>query len=294
MISLIVTTRNRVEELHRLLATLEAQTYRSLEVIVVDQNQDDRLAGVLVQHPTLNIRHLRSGAGASRGRNAGLRAVEGDLVAFPDDDCWYPSELLAKVVAWFEQHPDCDGLLTGCRSPKGRLMAPKFPPREGACSKRNILHCAIAWNIFLRRRVTSSVGFFNEDLGPGASSPYQSGEDLDYPLRVLQHGFRLWYAPNLTVHHPELNTGERLARTAYPYALSVGRVWRMHGYSWGYCLGQIALRSFGGAVLHLCRGDWAKSSLYITRAAGEFQGYIHRPGRLMDSCKPRPTESGSS
>lgn len=287
MISLVVTTRNRVEELHRLLASLEAQSYQSFEVIIVDQNEDDRLVEVLAQHPALNIRRLRSGPGASRGRNAGLRAFAGDLVAFPDDDCWYPSDLLANVVQWFRDHLDYDGLLTGCRNPDGKLMAPKFPPREGPCTKHSIPQCAIAWNIFLRNRAARSVGFFKEDMGPGAASPYQSGEDLDYPLRALACGFRLWYAPELTVHHPELNSRDRLAQTTHAYAMSMGRVWRIHGFSRSYCLREIAFRSLGGAAFHLCRGDWQASRLYLRRAAGQLRGYFQPPERLSNSNPPR-------
>ena len=285
MISLIVTTRNRVAELDRLLASLEAQTCQSFEVIVVDQNGDDRILEVLARHKGLRVRHLRSGMGASRGRNAGLRAFEGDLVAFPDDDCWYPSELLASVVQWFEKNPDFDGLLTGIRNPDGKRMAPKFPPSEGPCSKHSILRCAIAWNIFLRDRAAKSVGFFREEMGPGASSPYQSGEDLDYPIRVLQRGFRLWYAPSLTVYHPELNSRDR--RTTHKYAMSIGRVWRLHDFSWGYCLSEIAFRSLGGAAFHLCRGDLRASSLYLERAAGQFRGYFREPEHLTNSRESR-------
>jgi GT2 family glycosyltransferase len=287
MISLIVTTRNRVDELHRLFASLEAQTYRSFEVIVVDQNVDHRLVEVLARHPSLNIRHLHSGPGASCGRNAGLRAFGGDLVAFPDDDCWYPTDLLADVVQWFHNHPDYDGLLTGCRNPAGKLMAPKFPPRKGPCSKHSILRCAIAWNIFLRHRAAKTVGFFREEMGPGALSPYQSGEDLDYPIRALKHGFRLWYAPDLTVHHPELNSRARLAQTNHAYAMSMGRVWRLHKYSWGYCLGEIAFRSLGGAAFHLCRGDRGGCRLYLERAAGQFRGYLQPIEPLTPAEKSR-------
>ena len=47
MISLIVATKDRVAELGRLLGSLENQVYREFEVIIVDQNPDDRLEAVL-------------------------------------------------------------------------------------------------------------------------------------------------------------------------------------------------------------------------------------------------------
>ena|SRR5208337_53067 len=100
MISLVVATVDRVAELERLFVSLDAQSYRDFEVIVVDQNPDDRLLPVLQQHTDLAILHLRSGRGLSHARNVGLLAAQGDILAVPDDDCWYPEQLLHCVSTW--------------------------------------------------------------------------------------------------------------------------------------------------------------------------------------------------
>ena len=84
---LVVATVGRVDELERLLGSLERQTHRGFTVLVVDQNDDDRLRPLLAAHPALDIAHLRSAPGLSRARNAALGAADGGLVAFPDDDC---------------------------------------------------------------------------------------------------------------------------------------------------------------------------------------------------------------
>jgi len=282
-VSLIVATLNRVAELERLLASLDGQTFADFEVVIVDQNPDDRLRGTLAQHPDLSLVHLRCPPGASRARNLGLRAAKGEIIAFPDDDCWYPGQLLASVVDWLHAHPEFDGLFTGVRTADNRLLAPKFPPRPGPCTKKSVLRCAMAVNAFLRATVTKAVGFFREDIGPGTSSPYQSGEDLDYILRPLETGLRVWYEPGLTVHHPDLKARERLRRTTYSYALGVGYVWRIHGFSWWWCLGNVVLRSLGGAAVNLCRGDLGGGYLYLLRAAGQFRGYAFTSGDCAGS-----------
>jgi len=226
--------------------------------------------------------------GASIARNAGLRVAEGEIVAFPDDDCWYPDHLLADVVRWFGQHPDFDGLFTVVRNEDGKPMTPKFPPQQGPCTRETVLRCAMAANAFLRSRAARAVGFFREDIGPGTPSPYQSGEDLDYMIRPLERGMRLSYEPQFTVYHPELNSGERLRRTGYSYALGVGNVWRLHGYSWWWCLGEILFRSVGGAAFQLCKGDPGRSYIYLLRAAGQFRGYISRPAESRAGRNVRP------
>jgi glycosyltransferase involved in cell wall biosynthesis len=279
-VSLIVATCGRVAELDRLLTSLDAQSYKNFEVVVVDQNPDDRLVPVLQRHQSLAIRHLRSDIGASRARNAGLRIAEGEIVAVPDDDCWYPDQLFAGIVQWFVEHPDFDGLSTAIRNEANQAMTPKFPPRPGPCTRKTILRCAMAANTFLRARATRAAGFFREDIGPGTASPYRSGEDLDYIIRSLERGLGIWYQPGLTVYHPDLRSEERLRRTAYSYAVGVGYVWRLHNYSWWWCLGEIVLRSVGGALFYLCKGNLPRSYVYLLRAAGELRGYAFRPSEL--------------
>ena len=279
MVSLVVATWNRVAELERLLASLEAQTYKDFELILVDQNPDDRLVDLIKNHPGLRVRHLHSQLGVSRARNVGLRAAQGDIIAVPDDDCWYPDDLLAAVTQWFEMHPDTDALFTGMRTADHKLIAPKWSPGPCLCTKKNVLSCVAAVTAFLRRKVVATVGFFNENIGPGSGSRYGSGEDLDYFVRPLELGFRLRYEPSLTVFHPELQSIERLRLKTYAYALGVGFVLRAHGYSW-WDLSAVLVRSFGGAATSLCRGDFQRTHMYLLRAAGQLQGYIFGPSDL--------------
>ena len=46
----------------------------------------------------LRLELVESARGLSRARNAGLRMIAGDIVSFPDDDCWYPPDLLQRVA----------------------------------------------------------------------------------------------------------------------------------------------------------------------------------------------------
>ena len=89
-ISLILATKGRVEEMKRFMRSLAQEGNGSFELIVVDQNEDDRVGAILRE---LNLRfpiiHLRSEVGLSRARNVGATAATGDIIAFPDDDCWY-------------------------------------------------------------------------------------------------------------------------------------------------------------------------------------------------------------
>ena len=279
MVSLVVATWNRVAELERLLASLEAQTYKDFELILVDQNPDDRLVDLIKNHPGLRVRHLHSQLGVSRARNVGLRAAQGDIIAVPDDDCWYPASLLESVSGWLDRNPDFDAVFTTMRSADDQPVGPRWPPGPCLVTKTNLWASTIACTAFLRRAVTDSVGYFREDIGVGADSPYQSGEESDYFLRALAMGFRMWYEPAFTVHHPNLHSLERLRKMTYPYALGCGYVLRLHGYSWRE-FGAHLMRSIGGAVFSLCKGNISMAEVYLIRAAGQLRGYCFGPKDL--------------
>jgi glycosyltransferase involved in cell wall biosynthesis len=81
------------------------QSYRPIEVIVVDDGSSDSTADVI--HSYREVHYLRqSNRGPSAARNTGIGAAEGTYVAFLDaDDLWMP-EKLAEQVALLEAQPD--------------------------------------------------------------------------------------------------------------------------------------------------------------------------------------------
>ena len=74
---LVVATVGRPEELGRLIASLERQTYRRFRVLIVDQGTDDRLAQL--GRPGVELLHAERGL--SRARNVALSRIAADIVA---------------------------------------------------------------------------------------------------------------------------------------------------------------------------------------------------------------------
>jgi glycosyltransferase involved in cell wall biosynthesis len=285
MFSLVVSTIGRTAELEKLLVSLDGQTYKQFEVIVVDQNPDDRLTPVLDAHPALQISHLRSGGGTSLGRNVGLSAAKGDLIGFPDDDCWYPPGLLAAIARWFESHPKCSGVFACLRDADNKRIGPRSEVSTRTCTRETLLCVGFTATGFLRREVAERIGPFNECLGPGAGTQYQSGEDVDYFHRVLALECEMRFEPSFTVYHPSLHDSARLRRTTYRYALGGGYVLRIHGYPAWYLLRHV-VRSFGGAAVSLLKGDIENVRIYLLRAAGQLRGYFWGP-RDLAHCTQR-------
>jgi len=198
--SLVLATVGRTEELERFLVSLDTQTYRDFELIVVDQNEDNRIVPILSRFSSsFPILHLKpSEKGASKARNLGISHAQGDIIAFPDDDCVYSPNLLEGVKDFFEQRPDVDLLIVRATGLDGKSFSLQ-PHREGKVSFWQIWHISITWTSFARRFVTEKV-VFDEKIGPGTF--WSSGDDTDFGINALKEGFSVWYEPSLVVNHP--------------------------------------------------------------------------------------------
>lgn len=276
LVSLIVATLGRTSELKRLLASLDGQTYRNFELIVVDQNSDRRLEPILDpfrgRYP---IFHLCCTIGASKARNVGLRHMAGDAVAFPDDDCWYPNWLLEKVVQILK-NTNWDGL-SGCIIDEaGEVNSDaRFDTVAGKISITNVWHRVCMVGMFLRKNVVDAIGGLDETLGPGAGTPWGGAEDIDYPVRAIKAGLSIYYNPDIKVFHPSPSAnswGERTSR-AYAYGAGIGRVWRKHGFP-HWLVAYYLVRPFGGSVLYVSIGDWSRARYQWNAFRGRLRGLL--------------------
>jgi glycosyltransferase involved in cell wall biosynthesis len=102
LISVILPTYNRARLLHRAVDSVLSQTWRHLELIVVDDGSTDDTAQTLaaLSDPRLSVIRFDSNRGAPAARNAGIGAARGEFVAFLDsDDHWPPDRLERQAVA---------------------------------------------------------------------------------------------------------------------------------------------------------------------------------------------------
>jgi glycosyltransferase involved in cell wall biosynthesis len=229
-------TKRRTVEVERFLRHLAAQTYRDFELIVVDQNEDDRLVPLIETYENqFPINHIRSDNGVSKARNKGLSYVTGDLLAFPDDDCWYDSDLLERVVGLFRDRSGLDVLTCRSIDEFGNDAAAKFDKTEGYVDKTNAWRRGLSFTIFHRKSVIHQIKGFDEELGVGADSIFLSGEETDYILRALRH-FKVYYVPDLTVNHPNpiARYTPQVIERAYKYGCGFGKVVTKHEYSLRY------------------------------------------------------------
>ena len=146
--SAILCTVGRSTELRACLASLAIQDCPTLEVVIVDQNRDQRAREVLQEFSeSLNVTYLKSTPGLSRARNVGLSRASGQLISFPDDDCVYPPGLVGRVGEYFRVHPEVDWLSGRSAGLDGEWYG-NFDRRPGRIDKLNVWRRTCSYTMF--------------------------------------------------------------------------------------------------------------------------------------------------
>ena len=131
LVSVIIPTRDRPELAARAIRSALAQTYANQEIVVVD----DASAVPLVLPPELaddnrvQTVRLDTASGAGRARNAGVRASQGTLLAFlDDDDRWRPAKIERQVQV-LSGDGDAAAVETGYELWDGSRLVERYLPR---------------------------------------------------------------------------------------------------------------------------------------------------------------------
>jgi glycosyltransferase involved in cell wall biosynthesis len=177
-VSVILPTWNRASSLPAAIESVLAQTYRDLELIVVDDGSSDDTDAVLETYRS-RIRVLRQpNRGAYAARNLALRHCAGELVAFIDsDDVWYPHRLERQVPLFSRP---AVGLVFGNARIAGtrRTTFDIAPPKRGRVAEHFV------WGNFV---ATSSVLVRREVLGFFPESARLSADYLVWVRIALRH-----------------------------------------------------------------------------------------------------------
>jgi glycosyltransferase involved in cell wall biosynthesis len=249
-----VTMGDRPQLIARLKASLDAQTYRDFEWIVVDHKDHPEFKG-----------------GLSRARNFGIERATGDILGFPDDDAWYGPDLLESVSVMLAD-PENDGVSFRVVDEHGNCSAGGWMSAgKKTVTKSTVWHTVVSCSFFVKRKKLGNVRF-DGGLGVGSGTRFGSGEETDFVLRLIENGAKIIYDGSKCVCHP-MPTGKTSVSKGWLYGNGYGLVLRMHHYSLirvFWAIGVQAARAVQ-AVLQL---RFKKAAYHIAMAAGRFAGYF--------------------
>jgi len=220
LITLILCTRNRAIDFNFFLKNLIQSTFQDYELIIIDQSDpliaDENYFKLNSYISPQKFKYIRSNLlGLSNGRNLGLSYSNGDIVGFPDDDCWYPSDFLSKIYNYFLD-PNLQLLSGYFIDPKiSSLRTPNYSTNLNIFNLGKLLSSIT----FFYRRSSLEDLFFDKNLGVGSNLPF--GEENDFAIRIISRGKKCIYSSNIFLYHPEKSktTPYELAQYTYGYVL---------------------------------------------------------------------------
>ncbi|WP_300596771.1 glycosyltransferase [Niabella sp.] len=199
--SVVVCSYNGSRTIAQCLEGILQLNYKNYEVIVVDDGSRDNLAEIVSRYPVQLIR--TPNMGLSNARNTGMRAAQGEVIAYIDDDA-YPDPDWLNYLSYAFTHsdhvavggpnlvPDEDGDLAACVgcAPGGPLQV--LITDEVA---EHIPGC----NMVIRRQALLDIGGFDPRYRT-------AGDDVDVCWRLQEAGGTIGYHPGAMVWHHRRNS----------------------------------------------------------------------------------------
>ncbi len=249
-VSIVIPTYNRENIICKAIDSALSQTFKNLEIIIIDDGSTDRTKTVLEKYGARLHYFYQENRGISGARNTGINRCSGDYVAFLDsDDYWLP-EKLEKQIALFQKHPEYGMVACQCASigPDGEFRQKNRPGKSGSVLldlfKKNFIRTSSAvikkdcflkaglfdetlkeceeYDLWLRIAACCDVGFINEPLAVYTDNPKGASTDSLrgrlYRLQVLEKDYLKQTVPDRLYR-------KRIADTCH----YIGRHWAKRG-----------------------------------------------------------------
>lgn len=298
-VSIVICTYRRPQHLACVLEHLNAQSYKQIEVIVVDgagpaAYEKSREAATSLA-PDIDVKVIASPKGLTRQRNRGLQIARGDLICLFDDDVTFEPDFIAKIVEIFER-PDMHDLggLSGYdirnypaqidRRWRLRRLFRTIPSlRPGDIDR---LGSSVPVSFMQPFSGYKPVGFFYgfcmiyrakaiEGMQFDEVLPTYGGEDRDFSFRVSKN-WRLMICGDLHLQHFQtVQSRDSGIQRMYQTGFGAGRTFAKHRISlWDYAgLGYTMVCEFLIDMLAFAANpNWDRFARAFARPAGIVAG----------------------
>ena len=210
-VSVLVCTRNRPDDLARVVGSLLADASDEVELIVVDQSVDDASERLLQARSDPRVRYVRSATvGKGAAMNEGMRLARAPYVVCTDDDCEAPPGWVHGMARLLSERPRVAVAFCRVVAPThdARLgYVPEYVPKRPRGLRRPLAtsrHRGLGAGMVIRRDMALAIGGIDASFGPGARFP--SGDDWDFELRALMLGWCAFETDELSIVHHGFRT----------------------------------------------------------------------------------------
>lgn len=204
LVSIIIPTRDVDKILGRCLESISAQTYKNIEVIVIDNYSDDRTRDIAKVY---GVKVMIKGPERSSQRNFGAKRASGEYLLFIDSDMVLATKVVEDCVKYVSKGDDA-------------VIIPEITVGEGFWAKVRALERATYVRDtlfeaarFFKRRVFEELGGYDEDI--------VGLEDYDIQARLEESNYKVDHVNAIIIHLEEgLSLGKHLKKRYYYMANS--------------------------------------------------------------------------
>jgi len=231
LITVVIPAYNAAGTLAETLDSVLAQTYRNIEVLVVDDGSTDATAAIARDYARRDARVFlleKANGGVASARNHGLAAARGDYVAPVDaDDLWHPAKLDRQMAVMLAGGPDLGLVYTLFRAidEQGDILwtQPRFTC-EGRVLARHVYVNFIGQgsSLLMRRGAALQAGAYDPTLRDAGA---QGCEDYLLQLRIARR-YRFGCVPEYLVGYRQVagSMSSQAGRMRRSYQLMLGKI----------------------------------------------------------------------
>ena len=182
LVSVVIPTYNRAQTIKRSIMSVLNQTYKNIEIIVVDDCSTDKTKDIIDEIKDDRVKYfkLEKNSGACVARNYGIEKSKGNYIAFQDsDDEWYENKLEIQMQKLLNSNND----LVFCslnRVIEGKSNVTKIPEEKIDCSK-NFTHRLLLESCISTQTVLAKKYIFNNEKFDPRLPRFQ---DWDLMIRI--------------------------------------------------------------------------------------------------------------
>ncbi len=184
LVSVIIPTYNQEKYIKKTLESVLSQTFKSIEIIVVDDGSTDETAEIVNSFNEPRIIYIwQKNKGPAAARNTGIKRAQGKYIAFLDADDLWLREKLERQINFMEKNSEIGLLGTGCYeiNHKGEMMSKKIFPTKNKILKKIL----IRYNPFIQSSIMLKKEIFDKKEGYNESFP--QSEDYELWLRIAKN-----------------------------------------------------------------------------------------------------------
>jgi len=249
-VSVVVATYNGGRTLQSCLESLQGLNYPDYEVILVDDGSTDRTPEIAQRFPS--VRYIRqANLGLSAARNTGIRAAQGEIVAFTDDDCRADEDWLYYLIG--------DLVRGGFVGIGGHNF---LPPEDSCVAAAVVVSPGGPAHVMLTDREAEHIpgcnmAFFKwalEEIGMFNPIYRKAGDDVDLCWRLQERNYTIGFSPAGFVWHYRRSTVKAYLKQQAGYGEAEALLISEHpdhfnSFGGGIWRGRIYASSFSGLLL---------------------------------------------